>query len=260
MNRRLLLAVGALVAAASLSSCSTFKSADVAARVNGKELTRAQLDVITGNATAGDEARGVIADWIRLAVLGGDLIGIESKDDLAGRRAQAVIDLSTPYLADAEAHYDKGLDGSPKLCLGAIPLDTGGDTTAVTTYLSGGGSWADAAAKFSANADFANNGGLVLDQNGANCVDPGVFKPELIDALRTAGATVGKPATIDVGGKPAVVLLRPFSDLTPDDRAALAQPQVAADLSTRLAATTIYVNPRFGRWDAASVSVVPLGI
>ncbi len=259
MNRRLLLAAGALVAASSLSSCSTFTSSDVAARVNGRELTRAQLDVISGDATAGDEARGVIADWIRLAVLGGDLTGIESKADLAERRSQAVVDLSTPYLADAEAAYTKGLDGSPALCLGAIPLDTGGDTSAVTDFLAGGGSWADAAAQFSANADFASNGGLVLDQNGANCVDPGVFKPELIDALKAAKATVGSPVTIDVGGKPAVVLLRPFSDLTPDDRATLTQPQVAADLSKRLAATRIYVNPRFGRWDATSVSVVALG-
>ena len=259
MNRRLLLTVGALVAAASLSSCSTFKSADVAARVNGKELPRAELDVITAKATGGDEARSVIGDWIRLAVLGGDLIGVASKDDLAARRAQAVIDLSSPYMGDAATNYAKGLDGSPALCLGAIPMDAGADTAAVLADLAAGTTWADAAKKYSTNTDFAQNGGLVLDQSGANCVAPSVFKPELIDALTTAKATIGNPVVIDVGGKPAVVLLRPFEDLTPSDRAILVQPQVAADLSKRLAATTIYVNPRFGRWDAKSVSVVALG-
>jgi hypothetical protein len=259
VNRRLLLAAGALVAAAGFSSCSTFKSADVAARVNGDELTRTELDVITGSTSSGDEARGVIADWIRLAVLGGDLIGISSKDDLAGRRDQAVIDLSTPYLPEAEATYDKGLDGSPVLCLGAIPLDPGADTAIVLADLASGTSWAAAAATHSASPDFAQNGGLVLDQNGANCVDPTVFNPELIDAMKAAGAEVGKPVAIDVGGNPAVVQLRPFIDLTPDDRTLIVQPKVAADLSTRLAATTVYVSPRFGRWDAKSVSVVALG-
>jgi len=44
VKRRLALTAGALVAALSFSSCSTFDHNDVAATVNGHELTRDQLD------------------------------------------------------------------------------------------------------------------------------------------------------------------------------------------------------------------------
>jgi hypothetical protein len=258
VNRRVVLATGVLLAAATLSSCSTFSRTETAAEVDGVRLSRTELNTLTGDATDGDAVRKVIGDWLRLAVLGGDVNGVTSPDDLATRREAAIQALSEPFIEEGRPQYELGLDGSPLLCLGAIPLAAGADTAPVLADIEGGMSWADAAQQYSADPSFAANGGLVLDQNGNNCLSPDGFNPDLLATLSDAGASVGTPVTVDVGGAPAVVLLRPFDDLSTTDKASLVSDQVANALIERLDAVDIYVNPRFGRWDTASVSVLPL--
>ena len=258
MNRRVVLATGVLLAAATLSSCATFSRTDLAAEVDGVQLTRSELNTLTASTTSGDAARQVIGDWLRLAVLGGDVKGVTSADDLAARREKAIDELSAPFIEEGRPVYEQGLAGSPLLCLGAIPLAPGADTTAILAEIEGGLAWADAAAKYSNDPNFAGNGGLVLDQNGGNCLSPDGFNQDLLTKLSDAGAEVGTPVTVDVGGAPALVLLRPFDDLPTTDKASFVSDQVANELLERLDAVDIYVNPRYGRWDTASVSVLPL--
>jgi hypothetical protein len=258
VNRRVLLAFGVLLATATLSSCSTFSRSDVAAEVDGVQLSRSELNTLTADASNGDTVRQVIGDWLRLAVLGGDVKGVTSADDLAARREAAIDALSAPFIEEGRPTYELGLAGSPLLCLGAIPLAAGADTAAVFADLDSGMSWADAAQKHSADPSFAANGGLVLDQNGDNCLSPDGFNQDLLTTLANAGAAVGTPVSVDVGGAPALVLLRPFDDLSTTEKASFVSDQVANELIERLDAVNIYVNPRYGRWDSASVSVLPL--
>lgn len=258
VNRRVVLAAGALLAVASLSSCSTFSRSDVAAEVDGERLSRSELNALTGDSSSGDAVREVIGDWLRLAVLGGDVSGVESADDLAARREAAIQALSEPFLEEGRAVYELGLDGSPLLCLGAIPLPGGTDTAPILDEIAGGLSWAEAAQKYSSDPSFAANGGLVLDQNGGNCLSPDGFNPDLLATLADAGAAVGTAVEVAVGGAPALVLLRPFDELSTTDKASFVSDKVASELLERLAAVDIYVNPRYGRWDSESVSVLPL--
>ncbi len=259
MIRRIVLAVGVLVALASISSCTTFSRSDAAAEVNGEELTRAELNLLTNGATDATTVRQSIDDWLRLAVIGGDISGITSADDLQARRQDAITALSAPFLADARTKYELGLDGSPVLCLGAIPLAPGTDPNQVLAELQGGMSWADAATKYSSDPSFAQSGGLVLDSNGTNCLDPAGFTPGLLQALRDINIQIGVPAAIDLSNTTALVVLRPFDSLTATEQSSLVVDQLNAEISTRLSNTKIYVNPRFGRWDEATVSVVSLG-
>jgi len=258
VNRRVVLATGVLLAAATLSSCSTFSRSDVAAEVDGVRLSRSELNTLTGDASDGDAVRQVIGDWLRLAVLGGDVNGVTSAEDLATRREAAIEALAEPYIEDGRPAYELGLAGSPLLCLGAIPLAAGTDTAPVIAAIEGGLTWAEAAQQYSADPSFAANGGLVLDQSGNNCLSPDGFNQDLLATLAEAGAEVGKPVAVDVGGAPAVVLLRPFDDLSTTDKASFVSDQVAEELIERLDAVDIYVNPRFGLWDSASVAVLPL--
>lgn len=259
MIRRIVLAGGALVAAASLSSCTTVSRGDAAAEVNGEELTRSELNALTGGATDGDTVRATISGWLSVAVLGGDMSGIASAEELAARREAAIDELSAPFMEDARANYEQGLDDSPVLCLGAIPVATDVDAETAVAELQDGASLADTAAKFSTDSTLAQTGGLVVDQNGTNCLDPAGFNPELLTLLADAGAAPGTPVVVDLGTGPVVVLMRPFDDLDQNEKASLVLDEVGADVRDRLAATDIYVNPRFGRWDADAVAVVPLG-
>jgi hypothetical protein len=257
--RRIVLAGGALVAAASLSSCTTVSRSDAAAEVNGEELTRSELNTLTGNSTDGDTVRVSITNWLAVAALGGDVSGITGPDDLTERRKAAVTQLAEPYMDEARATYEKGVAGSPVLCLGAIPVGANGDPAAVIAELKGGASLADTVTKYAGDSSLAQTGGLVLDQDGKNCLDPSGFNPDLLTALSDAGAAPGNPVVVDLGSGPVVVVLRPFDDLDTVDKAGLVVDKVNAAGREAIATTDIYVNPRFGRWDAESVAVVPLG-
>lgn len=259
MIRRIVLAGGALVAAASLSSCTTVSRGDAAAEVNGEELTRSELNTLTGGATDGDTVRASITSWLSVAVLGGDVSNLSGPEDLAQRRTDAIDELSAPFMETARANYELGLDGSPVLCLGAIPVGADADAAAAIAELEGGTSLADTAAKYSSDSTLAQTGGRVVDQNGKNCLDPSGFNPDLITLLADAGAAPGTPVVVDLGSGPVVVLMRPFDDLDQTEKAELVLDEVGADVRDRLASTDIYVNPRFGRWDPDSVAVVPLG-
>jgi hypothetical protein len=258
--RRIILAGGALVAIASLSSCTTVSRGDAAAEVNGEELSRQELAVLTGDSKDGNAQRLSITQWLSVAVLGGDVSNITGPDDLAQRRTDAIDELSAPYMEEARTLYDQGAAGSPILCLGAIPLAQDTDPQTVLDELAGGATLADTAAKYSADPTLAQSGGLVVNEDGENCLDRPGFNPDLITLLTEAGAVPATPTVVDLGSGPVVIVLRPFDELDQNQKAQIVIDKVGTDVRQRLQSTEIYVNPRFGRWDAEAVSVVPLGI
>jgi hypothetical protein len=260
VTRRFVLAAGLLAAVVSLSSCSTFNRSDAAAEIKGEQLTRSELNHLSGGVTDGDTVRSTITKWLQLGVLGGNTAGIGSGTELDARMKDAIASVSAPFMDAAKANYELGLKGAPLLCLRAIPIASPTTTEEVLAALQSGTSFADAAKKYSSDPSLAANGGLIADANGQACLDPTTLNASLIQLLNANKATPGTPVAIAFNNQKIVVLLRPFDDLTPTEKSGFAGKQIAAEVKQRLAKTNVFVNSRYGRWDVSTATVVALGI
>ena len=246
------------MAALAISSCSTFDRRDAVAEVKGVTLTRAELSLLTNNSAGGTEARTAISQWLTVAVLGGDVAHVAGIDDLNARRTKAIDALSAPFMDTARQKYAQGLDGSPVLCLAAIPLAPTTNPDIVLGELSGGTSFADAAGKYSIDANLAQSGGLIQDQSGASCLAPGGLSQELLTSMKTASAAVGATIVVDFKDNKVIIRMRPFEELSQTDKATIVQEDIGGEVKARLAATKVYVDPKYGKWDPKTVTVVPL--
>lgn len=259
MKRRLALTAGALVAAVAFSSCASANNGQTVAEVNGHQLTVSQLATLSSNATKGDTVRDTITKWIEVVAVSDDANGIRTAADL-GTRKEAIRDsLITDFSASGRAEYEKGLDGSPALCLAVIPIDDSVDPATVLAEIDGGTSFADAAAKYSTDATLAKAGGLVTDPNGAECIAAAQFNPDLVAALTAAKLTVGVPTATTLSNRKLIVLLRPFDSLSKPDQLTFAATEIGTELAKRYGRASIRVDPRYGKWDGSQSKVVPLG-
>jgi hypothetical protein len=248
----------AVLGTMALSSCSTNDTGTgTVATANGQTLTRSQLNGFTSNATNGDEARKAIGQWLQVAAVGGDLTEAASLADLQEAGRLAATDLATPFLPTAGETYAKGLDGSPVVCLGAIPLATTTDPQEVVDAMTGGMSLADAATKYSADETQKASGGIVTDTNGATCINT-PLNATVTEAMTAQGAVPGKPVVLDLNNGKTVVLIRPFDDLTQREQVSIVQNDVAKEFASLLQKASVTVDPRYGRWDAGSGAVVPM--
>jgi len=253
--RRLPLALSLLAGAGLLASCSTVDRADTAAVVDGVELSRADLGSLSGQSTDGDQLRSVINRWVQARILGADVAGITTMDELSAATSEAVSTAVAPLADEARAVYETGLD-SPLVCMRAIPL--GEDTTAdeVLAALDAGESFADAAATFAADPSLAEGGGILTDPNGNECFAISGLTPELIDAMAAAGAEVGKPVAVELETVSAVVLLRPWEEFPVAQMGGLVPDQLKTLMTELVADSDVWVDSRYGSWDASSASVV----
>jgi hypothetical protein len=259
--RRLALPLGALVAAVSFSSCSSVDHADVAAEVNGHELTTDQLSVLADGSTDGEAIRGLLRTWIEVVAVSDDASGLTTATELTARKTGLLADMVEQFADAGRTTYEQGLDGSPLLCLSAIPLDTSVEADTVLAELRGGTTFADAAKQYSIDTSLADSGGVVTSADGIECLAADQYNTELLSALADAGATVGEPASIVLQSQQVIVLLRPFDELTLSDaeKVQLSSEQMGAALSERYASAKVRVDPRFGTWDAGTGQVVALG-
>jgi hypothetical protein len=232
VNRRRPAVAATVCALIALSSCATFKQNDVAARVGDRTLSPKAAQALIGadaQTSTGDQLRAKLTAWIKVGVL------------------------DQPQ---AEAQYEKGIAG-PAVCLAAIPVASIDATAPIMAALQSGMSFADAARQFSATPALADSGGVVLAADGTECMPPAGLAPAVADALKTT--PVGQPVAADLQTFAAVLLLRPFKDLALESQAVVAATGVPADqLSALFANAKVYVDPRYGRWDSQTGSVVPL--
>lgn len=257
MIRRTLLAA-ALLGTLALSSCSSNDtSTGTVATANGQTLSRAQLNALTAGATNGDEARKAIGQWLQVAAVGGDLTEVATMAELQDAGKQAATDLATPFLPAAGETYAKGLDGSPVVCLGAIPLASTTDPQEVVAAMTGGMSLADAATKYSADETQKASGGIVADANGATCINT-PLNATVTEAMTAQGAVPGKPVVLDLNNGKTVVVIRTFDSLSQKEQVSVVQNDVAQEFSNLLQKATVTVDPRYGRWDAGTGAVVPM--
>ncbi len=259
MIRRSSAVLAAIVALMTLSSCATFNRNDIAAGVGSHSLTAAAAQgLVTADPTStpGDQLRQQITTWVRITVLSNEAGTIvDSNPTAASLQAQAkqAVDKLGPTFA-REA-YESGAEKSPKVCLGAIPVATADDAKPVLDALATGTSFADAAKKYSTDSTLASSGGVVTDQSGAECFS---VNPAIVTAL--AKVPVGQPVVVDLTAPAAaVVVMRPFDSLSDAAKAVLASAGPSQEQFKALVAKSrVYVDPRYGRWDPATGSVVPL--
>ena len=158
----------------------------------------------------------------------------------------------------AQSVYEKGLAGSPLICLAAISVASIDDANTALSALQSGTSFADGARQFSTDGA-KDSGGVVTDSNGNECLDPTTasINPAVLTALK--GIPVGQPIALDLGTFSAVLMLRPYDELRPESQSAIASATVTqSQLDGIVDAADIYVDPRYGRWEATSASVVTL--
>lgn len=259
--RRLALSAGALVVAASFSSCSSVDKASTAAEVNGHRLSNDQLAAITEGSTDGAAIRETLTTWIEVVAVTDDPSGMTTPSELSARKLTALKGLIEKFGDSGQATYELGLDGSPLLCLSAIPLDATVTGAKVLEELAAGTPFADAANAYSVDETLAASGGLVRSAEGVECIAGDQFNPELISALAEAGAAVGQPAAIVLKSQEVVVLLRPYDELTLSDaeKLQLSANELGAALSESYGAAEISVAGRIGTWDSGQARVVALG-
>jgi hypothetical protein len=144
-----------------------------------------------------------------------------------------------------------------------IVLPSGTKGADVLAAIKAGLSFPAAAKKYDTTSGLAQNGGIYPDPTtGAECFDPA--GSSLLPLLQAASAKVGEPVVITSGTAEAVVLLRPFDDLSAADTTSLTQAAAqsasvfTSAMGSALATASITVDPRYGYWDPASAQVVPM--
>lgn len=257
VNRRLTLLSGTLLATLALSSCGSVKGDDYVAKVGDQTLTRDELDTLTDSSTNANAIRIAITNWVQVTAIGGDTANVTSIEGLETASSDALLDLAQGLATEAQERYELGLDGSPALCLRVIPLDAATSADDVLAQLEGGLTFPDAAAQYSAEPSLAENGGLVTDSTGAECLAPANLSLDLLTVLGEAGAAVGMPVSIEFSGQPLIVLLRPFDELAEGDQAALASVLASEAATALLADVEPTISNRYGVWQTATGEVVP---
>jgi hypothetical protein len=264
VNRRrstLLVTASALIplTLSSLASCATFNRNDVAAKVGERTLSAKAAETLAatgGTEAAGDALRQELTTWIRVTVLEMSSGTAEpatpsTTGDLDARLAKAIAEIGR---GNAQSAYEAG--GSPLLCLAAISVATIDDANNVLAALQSGTSFTDAASQFS-NDGAKDSGGVVKDSGGNECLDPSTINQSVTAALQ--GAPVGQPIAVDLDTLAVVLMQRPYADLLPESQTAIAGSTVTQEqLDAIVDAADIYVDPRYGRWETASASVVTL--
>jgi hypothetical protein len=234
------------------AGCTTFSDNDAIARVGDVELSRAELDdqLAELGLEASDEAlpaafaRPTISSWIQEQAIEQGLFGDE-----------VVAAVEPELIADT---YGLGLDGSGITCPELIVTDTFVLAEEAVVRLDGGEEFA---AVF---ADLNVDPGLDATTGRFACVLRSELSADVLDtpdvaALRAVSADaphvaaeIVDPVNGDFG---VVIAFRGYDTLDDDDRA-----QVDAAIAPRIVVEDldVHVDPRFGRFDPASGSVVEM--
>ena len=234
------------LAAVAASGCTTFSDDDAVARVGDDELTSDALTALldgvgspldpTGQTPAvvdgvaqGDAARSAVSRWIQSRIVGASAIGER-------------------YTADPA---ELGVT-----CLDVAVAQDQADAEAIKARLDAGETWDEVVGPLETSIGY---------ESQQECTPLGVYEAQLgpevaarLGALKPGGA----PEVVDAGQAGfAVVRIQSLDDLDTGTLLAAVQglePDAVQALIDSVAATDVYVDPRVGRFDLDSVSVVPV--
>jgi hypothetical protein len=248
-----------------MSSCATVDRNGLAVEVGEHSLSPKTAEALAapdGTAATGDELREQLTKWIRVTVLEGsageqtDVPPPSTSAELDNRYALALTKLAGE---DAEELYATGTDGSPVICIKAVTTATLEEANNVLALLESGTPFEDAARQYSTDTVIADAGGIVRGGTNADqeCLEPATVNPSVVAALK--GTPIGKPITAELDTFSAVLMLRPFDELLPESQSLVAATVVSQEqLDSLVDDANVYVDPRYGRWDPDTGSVVAL--
>ena len=244
-----------LLAIAGLSSCDKYKPNETAAAVNGHELSLNQLTALAAGNDDPTVLRATLTAWIQVVAASQDPGEFLTEDALSAQRSIIIPPLIESTQGETRAQYEKGLGGSPLLCMAVIPLAAGVASAEVLAALDSGTPFADLATEFSQDPTLADSGGIIK-VNGEECLPTDQWNADLIGLLTDAEAKVGKPDVIILNNAEVVVLLRPFDELSDNSKILLAQGPVSEALLKLYQAADVKVNESIGTWDSGQGLVV----
>ena len=157
---------------------------------------------------------------------------------------------------DAQERYEESPSDLGVICVRHIVVDTEEEAQDVLTQLEGGADFAELAAERSIEPAAATTGGALVDpQTGAPCLSTAAAI-QSIDPAFVAGAAAAVPGEptqpVQSSAGWHVILARPYSDV---------EDSVLSIYGARLFAqyvqsADVSVDPRYGRWDAETGSIV----
>ena len=207
--------------------------------------------------------RATLTTWIEVVAVTDDATGITTLRRSGRQEAEcAHLAARAVQRRRPQATYELGLDGSPLLCLAAIPLDPSVPADAVLDEIAAGSTFADAAGTYSIDALARQTPAASSRRRMAPSASrPAQFNPDLIAAMNAAGPAVGEPAVITLQNQEVVILLRPFDDLTLSEaeKLQLSANELGTALRTSYDTAEITVDARVGKWDPTDARVVPVG-
>jgi hypothetical protein len=247
VNRRLSLVLSVAVVAGLTAGCSTFSDNGNVARVGDATLTdddfQAQLTELgapSDQLLPADDVRAQITTWIREQVAADESVGVDADE--------------------AAALYDAGIESGGSTCISAIVVETEDTANRVADELTAGSEFAELLAAENIDPNLRDAGGdigcITSDQ-----LAQGPAEDEFVQAA--AGLSADDPIAFfplfDAEGNESawvVLRFRPFAELS----AAEADTVTAAiDSAARLADADVFVDPRYGTFDATTGQVVALG-
>lgn len=253
--------------------------------------TAAQSAVLPSGNLDANAARRVLVDWIDTIVLEDMLTeyGIEVTEADMGSartsleqqggfsaapvavqnfyvRATAVRDVTgaafSPNREELSGNYATGPKKSGIACLRIILTDTQADMDAAIARIEAGESFADVASAVSKDSSSKDGGALIDTQADNACFSFDALAqqilPELAQVLTESKVGVmTEPLEVpDLGW--VVLLPRPFSEVA-DDAMAIMGPMTTTKITnSAIESASIWVDPKYGRWDPATRQVQPL--
>ncbi len=179
-----------------------------------------------------------------------------------GSRTQVLTQVSPPSVEQLRALYESSPASTGMLCMRHILVETEADANRVLADLNAGADFATLAAERSIEPAAAETGGAL--GNAQNDCIPLQTVLQSFDPGFTAGAleaSVGVPsAPVESSFGWHVILHRPWDEIA-QSVVALHRPGDTGGylFDGYLVTADVEISPRFGTWDAASGSVLPIG-
>ncbi len=246
VNRRLSLVLSVAAFAALTTGCATFSDSNNVARVGDATLTSdefqtqlTELGAPSDQLVPAEALRAQITTWIQeqVAADAGDELGA---DEVAQR-------------------YNAGIDASGTVCTNGIVVEEQDTATRVADELTAGADFATLLAAENLDPSLGEAGGdigCITNDQVAEASD--VEFVQVVAALSADNPVDTAPLFDQLGNEFAWVVLefRAFDALSPTDADTVT---TTIEAAARLADADVYVDPRYGTFDAASGQVVALG-
>lgn len=266
------LLAGAAVAAATLLTpvaAEPAAAADDVATVNGEGISAGEFgDALKqlgqSGTVGGDDGRRVLSQMIRNELMrqqlvaddveAPDLDGTESTVFDEGEELAALLASDEDRAALADTYADeRGLDGT--ICFLLIVTDDDDTADDIAAAFDDGAEFADVGEEFGGDL-FAETDGALTRDVSEPCIDPAQLN-EAADPIveAVADAEIDEPVgPIDTELGTVFVVVPPFDDVSSQFNSLLTE-RAALDLAVD---AEVSVDPRYGRWDAATATVVAL--